>query len=272
MAKFGGAYRTTSTMPISASGTASAWFTENSVLDKKFNERVRSAFRASLGLGRLPRPGLLRLLSDASERLRGPSVGARMILRRLAIIRDEAETGAEGRAAEDFTRLERDIRAQLESGKPAVMLALRRALVSSRRLFEDVLPETPAYRYKQALEDLRERVAKNAAERIFLRLLSIGDRLDEGLMALESGDKDLAGRMAGIAEQSLVNLGRELQQLPEGEKGTPVVKAKMRALAARAAALRSRSVETPAVLPIEATSTNMQVDTKVQFLINGKPL
>jgi hypothetical protein len=272
MAKFGGAYRTTSTVPISTSGTASAWFTENSVLDQKFNERVRSAFRSSLGLGRLPRPGFLKILSDASERLRGPSGGARVVLRRLAIIRDEAETGAEGRAAEDFTRLERDIRTQLESGKPAVMLALRRALVSSRRLFEDVLPETPAYRYKQALEDLRERVAKNAAERIFLRLLSIGDRLDEGLMALENGDKELAGRMAGIAEQSLVNLGRELQQLPEGEKGAPVVKAKMRALAARAASLRSRSMETPIVLPIESTSTNMQVDTKVQFLINGKPL
>jgi hypothetical protein len=224
MAKFGGAYRTTSTMPISASGTQSDWFINNRELDRKFNERARQVLRSSLGLGRST-PGIIRNLSDLSQRLRGPAAGARLILRRLAMIREEAENGAEGKAAEDFARLEREVRQQIESGKPMVMMALRRALVGSRRIFEDVLPETPAYRYKQALEDIRERVARSAAERIFLRLLAIADRLDEGAMALENGNKDLAGRMVGIAEQTLANLGRELQQIKADERETKIVKA-----------------------------------------------
>lgn len=272
MAKFGGAYRTTSTMPISASGTQSDWFINNGELDRKFNERARQALRASLGLGRSDTPGILRSISDLSQRLRGPAAGARLILRRLAIIRDEAENGAEGKAAEDFARLEREVRQQIDSGKPAAMIALRRALVGSRRLFEDVMPETPAYRYKQALEDIRDRVARSAAERIFLRLLAIADRLDEGSMALENGNMDLAGRMVGIAEQTLANLGRELQQMQATEREAKIVRAKMRALSARAAVLRTRATVAPVVLPMQPTSTNMQIDTKVQILINGKPI
>ncbi|MCE9586539.1 hypothetical protein K8R04_04470 [Candidatus Uhrbacteria bacterium] len=272
MAKFGGAMRTTSTMPISASGTQSEWFVKNRDADKKFNQRVGEKLRVSLGLGKTPAPGLLRGLSEASQRLRGPEAGARLILRRLAMIRNEAENGAEGKAAEDFTSLEREVRKQLDSGKPAALMSLRKALVGSRRLFQDVLPETPAYRYKQALEEIRERAARSAAERIFLQLLAIGDRLEEGFMALENGNMDLAARMSGIVEQSLANLAREMKEMPAGEKGANVVKAKLRALSARAAVLRSRSTVVPVTLPVEPTSTNMMIDTKVQFLINGKPL
>jgi hypothetical protein len=259
-------------MPISTSGTESEWFISNRDLDRKFNERARQALRASLGLGQSSTPGIIRSLSDLSQRLRGPAAGTRLILRRLALIRDEAESGAEGKAAEDFARLEREVRQQIDSGKPAAVIALRHALVASRRLFEDVLPETPAYRYKQALEDIRERVARSPAERIFLRLLAIADRLDESAMALENGNMDLAIRMVGIAEQTLANLGRELRQVEAGEREARVVGAKMRALSARAAALRVRATPAPVPLPTQTTSTNMQVDTKVQLFINGKPL
>lgn len=270
MAKFGDRSLTTSTMPISETGMQSDWFIKNRDSDKKFNQRVSEKLRASLGLGKSPATGLLRGLSEVSQRLRGPAAGSRLILRRLAIIRDEAENGQEGKAAEDFAKLEREVRAQIEGGKPVALMALRKALVGSRRLFQDVLPETPAYRYKQALEEIRERAARTPAERIFLQLLAIGDRLEEGFMALESGNQDLAGRMSGIVEQSLTNLARELKEMPAEEKGANVVKAKLRALTARAAVLRSRSTIIPVTLPVQPTSTNMMIDTKVQFLINGK--
>jgi hypothetical protein len=270
MAKFGGPYRTTSTMPISASGTQSEWFIQNREADRNFDTKARAKIRTVLGVRRLP--GFLRPLADLSERLRGPSIGGRLLLRRLAIIRDEAESGIPGKAAEDFSRLERELGQQLDSGKPTVVASLRRALFAGRKLYEDVMPDAPAYRYKQALEALQEKAAKNVAERIFLRLLSIQNRLDEGTRALEAGNMELGAQMAGIAEQALMNLSRDLQQVQSEQRVAPKLKAKIRGLSARAAALRARTTIQPVVLPEPATSTNMQIETKAQIFINGKPL
>ncbi len=272
MAKFGGAYRTTSTIPISASGTQTEWFLNNKENDKKFDAKNREKQRSSLGLGRAPASGLLRGLADLSQKLRGPSAGPRLIMRRLALIRDEAETGAEGKAADDFTRLERELRQQIDTAKPAIQASLRKAVRNSRKLFADVNPESPAYRYKQALEEISERFARTDAERIFLRLLAVNDRLDEGFMALENGNSDLAGSMAGIAEQSLTNLAREMKELKDKEGKAVMVRSKMRALSARTALLRARANPPPVVLPELPTSTNMLIETTPQVLINGKPL
>lgn len=271
MARFGGAYRTTSTVPISASGTQSAWFVENKEADAAFDARSRERLRKVLGLDR-PRNGVIGRLSEWSQSLRGPKAGTRLVLRRLAWIIEEAESGAQGRAAEDFAKLERDVREQIDRSKPQARDALRRALWLSRRLFENVDSKSPAYRYKQALEEWRMRLARNDAERMFVGLLAIADRLHEGRSALERGDRELAVQMVGIAEQSLGNVSREIEELAAAERVTKLVRARLRALRARAAALRAATNPEPISLPTTPSSTNMLIDTKVQLFINGKPL
>lgn len=260
MAKFSETKNATSTNLISASGKESNWFLENKKADTAFDEKQRQNMRRFFGLEK-QKKGPLGWLVDASQGMRGPEAKSRMLLRRVANIIELATSGAEGKAAEDFSKLERYVKTQIDSGNQDMKIAAHRALLKSRQLFEDILPNSPAYRYKQALEEWRIRLARNEVQQIAARMLAINDRIEEGRMALEMRQNDLAIQLADIANQSLENISRELQDMTLPERASKIANARLKALQARASALASdaKAIIGP-TLPNIPTSTTMQLD------------
>jgi len=260
MAKFSDLNKATSTMPISASGTQSAWFIENKQADEQFDTRQRENVRRYFGLDQQKR-SLQQWASDLSQGLRGPEARARILLRRLAKVIDLSNNGAEGKAAEDFSKLERYVKTQIESGDQRMKVAVRRALLRSRYLFKDVLPDSPSYRYKQAMEEWRIRLARTEKERLSARILAINDQIEEARMVAKNQQTDLALQLSDIAEKSLENISRELENTELPERAAQRAKSRIQALQARVKALEkdARSFIGPS-LPNAPTSTTMQME------------
>ncbi len=253
MAKFTSGKRVTSTEPITASGKASDWFKNNQERDQKFLDNARLRLRQDIGLERLPSTGWLRDAIRSSEGLRstfvrGPErerIAVRYLVRRIAQIRRVIEEGKSGLAFQEFSRLETEWRSRMADGvDPSEFRVARQAIILSERLYEDIAPDHPAYRIKQALEDWRVNIARNPTEKLYARLLAIDARLDEARHFLMQNDPGSSLISIELADKALENINREYQQAakeldkPKAEK----LKSKLGALSARAKALRAETV------------------------------
>lgn len=206
----------TGTQLISKAGIESEWFRNNRAADKQFQENYRTHLTEFLALNRVPRTGLLKDVVRSSELLR-QSLGSqdsrkalelRYLLRRLAIIHRDAVEGNAGSAFREYTRLENSIRMKAESDEDAKQI--RRVLMRAHLLFIDVLPEDPAYRLKQQLEELILQLSADLENEFSARFIAVGARLDESIRLFDESNFDAAKSTALVAKTALENLSREL--------------------------------------------------------------
>ncbi len=251
--------------------TQDPWRRTNLERDQVYFGEVRDALRGQVGLDRVPTNRTLQRLSLLSESVhsrfaaedRKQAQASFYIVRRLALARRTAEGGRSGLAYQEWSRFEAEMKARLV-GKEAEMSReiFRVALSLGLRLYDDVMPNTSAYRLKQDIEDARLAVAVAPAERLAVQLAIVDSRVTEGRHALRKGSFPDAGQMATIAEQGLKNVNRELEGADLPSAPRTVLRRKAAALLARIEALSAdvaageQAVAVPIeVLPETTTST-----------------
>lgn len=253
--------------------TQDPWQRTNLERDQVFFGEVRDALRGQVGLDRVPTNRTLQRLALLSESVhsrfasedRKQAQASLYVVRRLALSRRTAEGGRSGLAYQEWSRFEAEMKARLV-GEEAEMWreVFRSALSLGLRLYDDVMPNTSAYRLKQDIEDARLAVATAPAERLAVQLAIVDSRVTEGRHALRKGSFPDAGQMATIAEQGLKNVNRELEGADLPSAPRMVLRRKAAALLARIEALSAdvaageQAVAVPIeVLPETTTSTAM---------------
>jgi hypothetical protein len=242
--------------------TQDPWRRDNLERDQVFFEASRNALREQVGLDRVPTNRTLQRLSLLSESVhsrfasdgRKQNQAALYVVRRLALARRTAEGGRSGLAYQEWSRFEAEMKARV-AGKDGEMWrqVFRTALSLGLRLYDDVMPNTAAYRLKQDLEDARLAVATAPAERLAVQLAIVDSRVTEGRHALRKGSFPDAGQMATIAEQGLKNVNRELDGAELPMQTRSVLRRKAAALLARIEALSAdvAAGEQATLVPIE---------------------
>ena len=145
---------------------------------------------------------------------------------------------------------------------------VRKVLVEAHRLFIDVLPEDPAYRLKQQLEDLIVQLSDDSESEFTARFIGVKARLDESAQLFDGNNFSAAKSTARVAKTALENLSREL---PVAKIDAGVQSKLMRVLLAyrvRTEALLQRiqeqkkKAQMPVLpSPIFVTSTDMLLST-----------
>ncbi len=257
MADFGTGSRTTSTRPISQTDRATPWFTRNREADGNFRAQTLERLKASLA-GRTP-SGFSRDLTRWSEGLRMRFAGrdrrlrleSRYLLRRLLEIRLMAEDGKSGLAYQEFARLDGELRSRLQANPEAAQV-VRQAVLAAQIMFRDVPPSSAAYRVKQQVEEWLPLVARNSAERLYARLMTIDARLDEASAAIEVSEEETATQVLVLARQGLVNADRERKEAKDLEAAQAErIRRVWKALSIRAEALdlRLKALDEPLPSP-----------------------
>lgn len=246
MADFGTGSRTTNTRPISQSDLTTPWYTRNHEADGK---KIALAGGTPSGyLQDLTRwsEGLHTRLAGRDLRLR---LESRYLLRRLLEIRLTAEEGRSGLAYQEFGRLDGELRARLQTNTEA-MQAIRPAILAAQVMFQDVPPSSVAYRIKQQVEEWLALVARNSAERLYARLMTIDARLDEASVAVDAAKAEIATQVLVLARQGLVNVDRERKETKDLDATQAErIRRVWRALSTRAEALDLRLKTFDAPLP-----------------------
>ena len=242
--------------------TQDPWRRTNLERDQVFFGEVRDALRERVGLDRVPTNRTLQRLSLLSETVhsrfaseeRKQAQASLYVVRRLALARRTAEGGRSGLAYQEWSRFEAEMKARV-AGKEGEMWrqVFRSALSLGLRLYDDVMPNTAAYRLKQDVEDARLAVATAPAERLAVQLAIVDSRVTEGRHALRKGFFPDAGQMATIAEQGLKNVNRELDGAELPAQTRSVLRRKAAALLARIEALSAdvAAGEQATVVPVE---------------------
>lgn len=218
MAEFAPGVKTTSTRPLSDIDRATDWFRKNRESDTRFQEDLLPRMKAELAAARLPTGGVWRTLTEWSEGLRTrfafgegrERLANRYALRRLMTIRQAAEVGMSGLAYREFARMDGEMKARMET--EGAKRELRTMIHATQRMFEDVQPASPAYRIKQQVEEWTLVMARESAERVHARLMTIGARLDEAVRALDKGENEAASQVLILARQGLSNVDRERRE------------------------------------------------------------
>jgi hypothetical protein len=251
--------------PIQAEDRASAWFTENRMADELFQRDALERRRTELdGRKNQAVQGLARLserlhlaVAKGDEEDRDASVYA---ARRLAAAIALAEAGRTGVAAQVFARFENEAKGKLTGmNADRERRVLRDALERVAPLLEDTAPSSPAYPFKQRIEDMTIEVAPtDDASLMFARLRAADARLDEAARLLDAGTLEEAQTALQAAHGGLENARRDsrtfLLQLGDARKSA--LSGKLLALIARDAAERARLEAALApVAVVAATST-----------------
>jgi len=274
-AEFGkGSSSTTGTQRLGNSIVESDWFHTNRAADKTFQDDNRNRLTESLALNRVPKAGLLKDVVRSSELLRErlasqasrEALKLRYLLRKLAIIRRDVLDGNTGAALREYTRFENTIQTKVKNTADAKQV--RKVLVEAHRLFIDVLPEDPAYRLKQQLEDLIVQLSDDSESEFTARFIGVKARLDESAQLFDGNNFSAAKSTARVAKTALENLSREL---PVAKIDAGVQSKLMRVLLAyrvRTEALLQRiqeqkkKAQMPVLpSPIFVTSTDMLLST-----------
>ncbi len=218
MADFVPGRRTTSTRAISAKGLASKWFKQNRESDRRFSAKATERFKNSLGVDRVPSQGVLRELARSSEALR-ERVGnlkqremqkMKILVRRLAEMRESIEQGNVGAASDDLARFANEWKSRFETADERQKKLARGSLAMGLRLYADVHPGQEGYRLKQEIETLLLSTATTPREKAHARLLTIDARLDEAAMLIfDLGDTASGRDAAKAALQAVENAERE---------------------------------------------------------------
>lgn len=251
--------------------TQDPWRRTNLERDQIFFGEVRDTLRERIGLNRVPTNRTLQRLSFLSESVhsrfaseeRKQTQASLYVVRRLALARRTADGGRSGLAYQEWSRFEAEMKARLVGEEAELWRGVfRSALSLVLRLYDDVMPNTPAYRLKQDIEDARLAVATAPVERFAVQLAIVDSRVTEGRHALSQGSFPDAGQMTTIAEQGLKNVNRELEGAELPSAARTVLRRKAAALLARIEALSAdvkageQAVAVPVVvLPETTTST-----------------
>lgn len=268
--------------PITAEDRASHWFTDNTVADGVFVSTARDQLRDQLNALN-GNEGPFSALSERMHLVLAKGEAKREVLlrqylvRRIARIIRVAESGKSGLAAQEFSRLENDLKDRLK-GEHAVA-ERRRLLVALARvdlLVQDAQPGTALYPLKQRLEDLatEARQSQGPAEGVFARLLAVDTRLGEAERFLNDGNYKDAETALDAARSGIANTRRDI---PGVLKDLAAIKqhalrGKMLALSVREAAARNRLRIALHPEPIPAsTSTTELVATSTPAATTPKP-
>ncbi|MCC6563307.1 hypothetical protein IT087_00260, partial [Candidatus Uhrbacteria bacterium] len=173
-------------------------------------------------------------------------------LRRLLEIRLMAEEGRSGLAYQEFARLDGELRNRLQTNSENIQ-TVRPAVLAAQIMFRDVPPSSAAYRIKQQVEEWLPLVARNSAERLYARLMTIDSRLDEASAAVDEAKEEIATQVLVLARQGLVNADRERKEAKDLEPAqTDRIRRVWKALSIRAEALdqRLKALDEPMPSPL----------------------
>lgn len=233
--------------PIPSDEKASSWFTENRAADEIFERDEGTRLRKELD-GRSDAVGqAVDGLTRASERLHlalakganGDRLGETYLARHIASAVTLAEAGKAGIAAQQFSRIENELKDRL-SGPNAdrERRNLQAALARVAPMIQDAAPGSADYPFKQRVEDLSVLAAQNDdASILYARLRAADARLDEADRLMNSGTLDEAKSALTAAHDGLGNAMRDSTSvLPN------VNEARRTALTGKLVALLTRSV------------------------------
>ncbi len=219
MIAIGGAKKTTSTAPISDTAKKGEWMQTNQANDVRLLQRLKQQLSDSLRIENYAGEGLKNTLVVFSQNLRLKFSGndqelrIRYLLRELAWIRDCIDKGKEGSALQQFTGFEQRI-AQLAkepNQKSLIRLALKRGTV----LFEELDPDSPAFRIRQRLEDLIVDQAESPQEQLFDQVSFANARLNEANDWIAKDDVERASISTEAAENAFANLERDQKNVSD---------------------------------------------------------
>ena len=267
---------------ISDGSRQSDWFISNTTRDSAFVQSAAQAVATQFASMRSETPGsLLDGIAKISESIHltfagddAPELYARYAARRLAAIKVLMDGGRPGQALQAYSTLEEDMTTRSTGAKGDLYRrSLRRNLVPVFILLQEVVPNSPSYRFKQRLEDLNVTLA--GADQIdvsYTRLLAIDARLDEASMLITTSSLDDARGLLDIARQGISNVERDIDHVPDETDATRLeaVRAKLYALKARETSIRTRlatAIQPPTnqiqITEGSTTSTSSTIETVV---------
>lgn len=249
----------------------SNWYMRNELADDTFVELIKERQKQSLErLGGTSPESALNGFASLSERFRlqiasptaKESLTERYLARRFLHLIQLVQNGKAGLAAQEFSRLENDIRERLQgpdagAERDLVRIALQRIAF----LVEDANPDDALYPFKQRIEHLNEELAASSdVQRFYARLLAMDARLDEakrlmGREAFEEARITLDGVQSGVE-----NVRREVSVAESsftGEERTAII-LKINAIHEREQALSKRLEEYQHVVPSDISATSTQ--------------
>jgi hypothetical protein len=259
---------------LTADDRNAEWFSRNVAADMAFDERVVNSRTAELQAldGVAPGSALAGLaalsqrahLAVAPKDARGP-LADRYVERRLAQIMSLVNVGKSGQAAQEFARLENEMKSQATSAEDR--LRMQRALAAIAPIVELADVNSPVFPFRQRVESLTNVVTDpKASSGIFARLLAVEDRIDEAERFISANSLEEAGIALDGAKSGIENVVRESAPLLGGftAEDRRAIEGKIAALQARAAAARTAlnaataagsATSTSALPPESATST-----------------
>ncbi len=269
------------TQQITDAAKQSAWFRGNTANDQAFDQKAAADLQNRLNALGGTRPGSLADgFSQASERLHLLLAGAdasklygTYAERRMAVIMQMVASGSSGQAFQALSSLEEEMNGRItRTDGAAYRQSIRMAIGDVLFLLKDVEPSSPLYRMKQRLEDDEISMASGAVETAYAHLLGIEARLEEASVMIGTGSVDDAGSALDAAQQGLMNVERDIDQLPDSAPVDRVraLRSKLDVLKAREATLRIRlatAVQPPtSEIQGAATSTVMVATSTLEIL------
>ncbi|MCR4278521.1 MAG: FecR family protein [bacterium] len=199
------------------------WFLRNQKADTAFHGRVieRAKRRLQGGGGNIPSVfGRVVELSEAVHLKMAkedkPRLFSAFVGRRLFQIKKLIDDGKSGLALQDFSRLEKEIQAQMKGGNGE---AYREGIVSvmsdMQAMLGEAKPSDPLFRLKQRVEDAQAELAGSDEMKQFIHQRAIESRMKETIMLMREGALEEASMSLSAAEGGIVNAERNLRSLNE---------------------------------------------------------
>ncbi len=263
---------------LTAEDRNAEWYSTNVAADAAFDARVVSSRTAELKALDGVAPGsALASIASLSQRVHlavAPSASRgqladRYVERRLGQIMALVNEGKSGQAAQEFARLENEMKSQSTSADDR--LRMQRALAAIAPIVELADVNSPVFPFRQRVESLTDAVTDpKASSGIFARLLAVEDRLDEAERYIAANSLEEAGIALDGATSGIANVVRESAPLMTGftAEDRRAIEGKIAALQARAAAARTAlnaaaaagfATSTEVIPPGSATSTTSGV-------------
>jgi hypothetical protein len=257
--------------PITNEERAQGWYLSNEMADQAFvknevDRRVAELKKLDGPSPDSPVNGIAALservhLSLASDTTRNVLL-EQYLSRRLYHLIDLVEKGKTGLAAQEFSRIENDIQAQLQSKDGATNADyIRSAVLRISLLMEDSNPDDALYPFKQKTERLFETLSSSSElSRFYARMLAFDARLDEASRAISAGLLDNVRMMLDGVKSGLENIRRDSAPLVPtlSDDYRAAFEGKMSALEVREQAVRTRldAALHHMIQPTAATSTD----------------
>lgn len=288
VATFGLTGTSTAERVISDEERSSGWYVSNDMADQAFLSEEIDRRKQSLELLKGVRPDSpLSGVAALSERvhLALSSDQAKNVLleqylsRRLYHIIQLVKDGKTGLAAQELTRIENDLQAQLEAKKNGTNVDyIRSAVFRMSLLLDNADPNDALYPFKQRVERLFETLSTSSEVSLFYsRLVAFDARLDEAVRLIDNKKFDDAKTTLDGVKSGVENVRRDSAVLVPtlSDAYRYVFESKLSALEVRERILRTKiEALLHPMAPISASSTEMigsaQGATITQTEIDGQ--